>query len=258
MASSSIQTPVLIATFLCAMAFENAMKGLILSVHKFGQSKTPVPAIMVVANTLSLVYAPAYVTTMFATTDCQTTSIAFKVCMHTFFASFSIFLLYKTWVVSQKHRLVAIGAVILLVNRCIWILADCVWSKSVQTLSGCYYQQDKVAIVGISTGGILVDIFCTSATIASAFRNLDTDSSSKLQRIYRVLIADNVLRTLLILAVNAFTLNYAMYSSLSIEPGTASVMQVIPAISNFVYTQALNAEFAWIQVRQGHSESRPE
>ncbi|TPX63194.1 hypothetical protein CcCBS67573_g08739 [Chytriomyces confervae] len=125
------------------------------------------------------------------------------------------------------------------------------WSKSVQTRSGCYYQQNKVAIVGISTGGILVDIFCTSATIASAFRNLDTDSSSKLQRIYRVLIADNVLRTLLILAVNAFTLNYAMYSSLSIEPGTASVMQVIPAISNFVYTQALNAEFAWIQVRQG-------
>ncbi|KAI8825439.1 hypothetical protein BJ741DRAFT_670915 [Chytriomyces cf. hyalinus JEL632] len=60
MASTSIQTPVLLATFLCAMAFENAMKGLILSVHKLYQSKTPVPAIMVVANTLSLVYAPVY------------------------------------------------------------------------------------------------------------------------------------------------------------------------------------------------------
>ncbi|KAJ3222222.1 hypothetical protein HDU81_010026 [Chytriomyces hyalinus] len=227
--ATSIQTPVLIATFLCAMAFENALKGLILSVHKFTQSKTPVPAIMVVSNTLSLVYGPVYVTTIF-----------------------SIFLLYKTWVVSQKHRLVAIGAIVLLINRFIWVLADCTWSKSVQTPSGCYYQQDKVAIVGISTGGILVDIFCTSATIASAFKNLDTEnSSSKLQRIYRVLIADNVLRTLSILAVNAFTLNYAMYSSLAIEPGTASVMVVIPAVSNFVYTQALNAEFAWIQVRQG-------
>ncbi|KAI8840720.1 hypothetical protein BJ741DRAFT_596230 [Chytriomyces cf. hyalinus JEL632] len=40
-----------------------------------------------------------------------------------------------------------------------------------------------------------------------------------------------------------------MCSSLSLIPGTPSIMIVIPSISLFVYTQAINAEFAWMNVR---------
>ncbi|KAJ3249055.1 hypothetical protein HDU77_007892 [Chytriomyces hyalinus] len=247
--SMSLEAPIVTAIFLCAMAFENASKGLILSIQKFGQSKTPVPAIMIVANILSLAFGPMYIWSILAKTDCQDSSLAFKVVMHLFFTSFSFFLLYKTWIVSQKRTLVAVGAVILILNRAAWTVLDWMWSKSEETKFGCHYIQDKTAIVGISTGGIAVDIFCTGATIISAFRDVDDDASSKMQRIYRVLIADNVLRTLSVMAVNAFTLNYAMYSNLSIVPGNPTIMVVIPAISNFVYTQAINIEFFWINVR---------
>ncbi|TPX57620.1 hypothetical protein CcCBS67573_g09230 [Chytriomyces confervae] len=246
---STLQTPIVVAIFLCAMGFENALKGVVLSINKFGMSKTPVPAIMIIANLLALVTGPVYVLWLLTTTDCQSMTLAMKLCMHSFFITFSFFLLYKTWIVSQKRKTVAIAACILLLNRCVWIVTDIAWSKTVQSVAGCFYIQDKVAIVGISTGGLLVDVFCTFTTIMSAFRDVDFDAPNKMQRIYRVLIADNVLRTISVSAVNAFTLNYAMCSSLALIPGTPSIMIVIPSISLFVYTQAINAEFAWMNVR---------
>ncbi|KAJ3234506.1 hypothetical protein HDU77_000398, partial [Chytriomyces hyalinus] len=48
---------------------------------------------------------------------------------------------------------------------------------------------------------------------------------------------------------NAFTLNYSMYSSLSVTPGVPTVLLLIPAISHLVYTEAINVEFFWIGVR---------
>ncbi|KAJ3222223.1 hypothetical protein HDU81_010027 [Chytriomyces hyalinus] len=215
------------------MGFENALKGVVLSINKFSMSKTPVPAIMIIANLLALVTGPVYILWMLTTTDCQSMTLAMKLCMHSFFTSFSFFLLYKTWIVSQKRKTVAIAAAILILNRCVWIVTDIAWSKTVQSPAGCFYIQDKVAIVGISTGGLLVDVFCTITTIMSAFRDVDFDAPNKMQRIYRVLIADND----------------AMCSSLALIPGTPSIMIVIPSISLFVYTQAINAEFAWMNVR---------
>ncbi|KAI8615075.1 hypothetical protein BC830DRAFT_325673 [Chytriomyces sp. MP71] len=246
---ASMQTPIVASIFLVAMSFENAMKGLVLSTQKFNTSRTPVPAIMIVANLLSMAFGPMYVWSILATQDCQDSSLAFKICMHLFFSSFSFFLLYKTWIVSQKRSVVAVGAALLMSNRAVWAVLDCMWSHSIPTPLGCLYVQDRTAVIGISTGGILVDIFCTATTIISAFRDVDDDAPSKMHKIYRVLIADNVLRTLSIMAVNAFTLNYAMYSTLNLIPGTPSVMILIPAISNFVYTQAINIEFFWITVR---------
>ncbi|KAJ3407701.1 hypothetical protein CcCBS67573_g01324 [Chytriomyces confervae] len=248
--SSSIQTPIIAAVFLLAMSFENALKGLLLSIEKFTQSRTPIPAIMIVANTLSLVFSPMYVWSLLITSNCQDSSLATKVSLHFFVNTFSFFLLYKTWVVSRKNTLVAVGAAILITDRCIWALTDCARSKSIQIPQGCYYVQDKMAVIGISTGGILVDIFCTGVTILGAFRDLDSQSSSRVQQIYRILIADNVMRTLSVMAVNAFTLNYAMYGSLQIISGSPSVLLVIPAISSYVYTQAINLEFFWINLRR--------
>ncbi|KAJ3388607.1 hypothetical protein CcCBS67573_g09231 [Chytriomyces confervae] len=250
--SAALQTPTVAAVFVSAMAFESASKGLVLSLNKFAETRAPVPAIMVVANVLSLMFAPVYVWSILSTTDCNQVATAFKVCMHMFFPTFSFFLLYKTWIVSQKRRTVAVCAAILMLNRCTWAVLDIFQSKAIQTPVGCFYLQDKVTIVGISSGGLLIDLFCTGVTIMSAFRDVDRDTTpSKLQKVYQVLVADNVLRSVSIMAVNGFTLNYAVCSSLQVIPGTPSVMILIPSVSGFVYTQALNVEFFWLSVRNG-------
>ncbi|KAI8840719.1 hypothetical protein BJ741DRAFT_661991 [Chytriomyces cf. hyalinus JEL632] len=249
--TTALQTPTVTAIFISAMAFESATKGLVLSVKKFAETRAPIPAIMVVTNVLSLMFAPVYVWSILSKTDCNEVAMAFKVSMHMFFPTFSFFLLYKTWIVSQKRRTVAVCAAILMVNRCTWAVLDILQSKAIQTPAGCFYMQDKVTIVGISSGGLLIDLFCTGVTIMSAFRDVDTQTPSKLQKVYQVLVADNVLRSVSIMAVNGFTLNYAVCSSLQVIPGTPSVMILIPSVSGFVYTQALNVEFFWLSVRNG-------
>ncbi|TPX55941.1 hypothetical protein CcCBS67573_g09402 [Chytriomyces confervae] len=248
----ALSTPIVAAIFLCAMAVESAIKGFFLSINKFNQSKTPIPAIMIVSNLLSLAYGPLFILSILATEDCHNTVLAFKVVMHLFFNSFSFFLLFKTWIVSQKRFTVACAAFLLIVHRFIWAGCDWTWSNTLQTKQGCFYLQDKVAIIGITTGGLLVDVFCTCVTFWSAMRDVpktEESTASKMSRIYRVLVADNVLRTMFVLAVNAFTLNYSMYSSLSVTPGVPTVLLLIPAISHLVYTEAINVEFFWIGVR---------
>ncbi|KAJ3241418.1 hypothetical protein HDU78_001831 [Chytriomyces hyalinus] len=247
---ASLQTPIVVAIFLLAMGFENAVKGLILSVQKFNVSKASIPAIMIVVNLVSLIFGPLYIWSLLASTDCQQSSLVSKITLHVFVISFSYFLLFKAWVVSQKRPWVAGFAFLLIANRCTWAVLDCMWSYSKQIPGGCVYIQDKTSIIGISTGGILVDVFATTTTIVSAFRDVDEDSSNQLQRVYRVLIADNVIRSLLVLAANAFTLNYSMVGTLNIASGSPSILLIIPAISNYVYTMATNLEFFWIDVRK--------
>ncbi|KAI8840721.1 hypothetical protein BJ741DRAFT_596231 [Chytriomyces cf. hyalinus JEL632] len=104
---STLQTPIVVAIFLCAMGFENALKGVVLSINKFGMSKTPVPAIMIIANLLALVTGPVYVLWMLTTTDCQSMTLAMKLCMHSFFITFckSAICVYQTlltcWLIIQ-------------------------------------------------------------------------------------------------------------------------------------------------------------
>ncbi|KAJ3239659.1 hypothetical protein HDU78_002747 [Chytriomyces hyalinus] len=250
---ASLQTPIVVAIFLLAMGFENAAKGLILSIQKFNVSKASIPAIMIVVNLVSMIFGPLYIWSLLASTDCQQSALVSKITLHVFVISFSFFLLFKAWVVSQKRSWVAVIGFLLISNRCVWAVLDCLWSYSREVPGGCLYLQDKAAIIGISTGGILVDVFATSTTIVSAFRDVDEDSSNKLQRVYRVLIADNVIRSLLVLAANAFTLNYSMVGTLNIASGAGgspTILLIIPAISNYVYTMATNLEFFWIDVRK--------
>ncbi|KAJ3381098.1 hypothetical protein HDU80_001908, partial [Chytriomyces hyalinus] len=84
----ALSTPIVAAIFLCAMAVESAIKGFFLSINKFNQSKTPIPAIMIVSNLLSLAYGPLFILSILATEDCHNTVLAFKVVMHLFFNSF--------------------------------------------------------------------------------------------------------------------------------------------------------------------------
>ncbi|KAI8838285.1 hypothetical protein BJ741DRAFT_602034 [Chytriomyces cf. hyalinus JEL632] len=253
--STSLGAPMVVTIFLSAMAFENAAKGLVLSLNKFHQSSTTIPAIMIITNVLALFFGPIYIWTALATTRCQESWFLAKVVMHLFFTSFAAFLLYKTWIISQRRTAVAAGATALLLHRTTWTILDWVSSKAVATPSSCFYMQDKTSIVGIATAGILVDLFCTGCTIWSAIRDVDPHAAaemptSKLKQIYKVLIADNVFRTFLILACNSFTLTYCALSTLEVTAGNPRLVLLIPALTNFVYTQALNAEFHWINVRQ--------
>ncbi|KAI8607420.1 hypothetical protein BC830DRAFT_1158837 [Chytriomyces sp. MP71] len=248
---NALQNSVVASIFLLALAFENASKGLILSINIFAKSRTAIPATMIIVNLLSLGFGPMYIYSLLNLENCQNVTLSAKIFLHLFDNGFSFFLLFKTWIVAQKHPMAGIIATLLFSNRCVWAVIDCMRSYGIQIPGGCFYVQEQLSVIGISTGGILVDLFSTSTTIVAAFRFGNIDASTKVKQLFQVLIADNVLRSLCVMAVNSFTLNYAMYGALRVIPGSPSILILIPPITGYVYTVAMNFEFEWIAIRKG-------
>ncbi|KAI8831817.1 hypothetical protein BJ741DRAFT_313680 [Chytriomyces cf. hyalinus JEL632] len=180
------------AIFIAAMAFELSLKGLIMSIRKVMTGHLMAPKIMVAVNFLGLMYAPLFVLSNFGAANCQHNALLFKFNMHAFFLCFDLFLLYKTWVVAQKRKSVAILGVLLLIHRTAWACVDCLRSYAFtdDTTGMCLYSQDQLGAVGFLLGDLFVDIFCTATTIYSANKDVD-QTSTKMQRLYAVLIADN-------------------------------------------------------------------
>ncbi|KAJ3222923.1 hypothetical protein HDU78_011548, partial [Chytriomyces hyalinus] len=167
------------------MAFELSLKGLIMSIRKLiTTGHLMAPKIMVAVNFLGLLYAPLFVLSNFGANNCHHNALLFKFNMHAFFLCFDLFLLYKTWVVAQKRKSVAILGALLLIHRTAWACVDCLRSYAFtdDSTGMCLYSQDQLGAIGA---------------------NKDVDqTSTKMQRLYAVLIADNVIRTVFTLTSN--------------------------------------------------------
>ncbi|KAJ3222220.1 hypothetical protein HDU81_010024, partial [Chytriomyces hyalinus] len=198
----------------------NCIKGLVVSVQKAQRTRAPALMIMILVNAIGIVYAPVYVMSNFESSNCDVTSLAFKTVMHMFFTSFGVFLVFKSWVVSQQNN------------------------KSSQL---CLYSQDQLSSIGFLTGDLLIDLFCTLVTLYCAFRD-SARTSSKIVKLYRVLVAENVL----ISTVNCVMVYYAVGKTIletKTDGGSPDLLLVMPSILNYVYAAALNAEFFWMALR---------
>ncbi|KAI8840837.1 hypothetical protein BJ741DRAFT_596730 [Chytriomyces cf. hyalinus JEL632] len=222
------------AIFIAAMAFELSLKGLIISIRKLITTNLTAPRIMVAVNFLGLLYAPLFVLSNYGDGNCQHNALLFKLNMHAFFICFDLFLLYKTWVVAQKRKSVAILGALLLLHRTSWACVDCLRSYAFtdDSTGKCLYSQDQLGAVGFLLGDLVVDIFCTATTIYSANNDVD-ETSTKMQRLYAVLIADNVIRTVLTLTCNIVLLWFGMYGSLKTDASATSnaTLLIMPCLT---------------------------
>ncbi|TPX54718.1 hypothetical protein CcCBS67573_g09547 [Chytriomyces confervae] len=248
------------AIFIAAMAFELSLKGLVMSVRKLVSVNLTAPKIMVAVNLLGLMYAPLFVVSNFGDDgNCQHNALLFKLNMHAFFICFDLFLLYKTWVVAQKRKSVAILGGLLLMHRTSWACVDCLRSFAFtdDSTGKCLYSQDQLAAVGFLLGDLFVDVFCSATTIYSANKDVD-QTSTKMQRLYAVLIADNVIRTVLTLTSNMFLLWFGLYGPLKTDASATSnaTLLILPCLTYYTYALALNLEYFWMAVRSNLMRSK--
>ncbi|KAI8615076.1 hypothetical protein BC830DRAFT_1124353 [Chytriomyces sp. MP71] len=247
-----MKTSTVVATFLSAMTFENSLKGLFLSVKKVSKLRQVqwAPILLVVVNVFGILFGPLYLVSQFTNGDCARNSLIFKINMHLFFFAFNLFLVFKTWAVAQKRVSVMVVGCLLLAHIVFWAVMDWIKSYGFQdAITGfCLYHQAQIPAFGFLLGDLLVDIFCTATTLYCAIRDVD-QSSSKMQRLYNVLIADNVVRTVLILGVNTILIIYCATGALETNTNESDILLILPNLSSYVYSVALNSEFFWMSMR---------
>ncbi|KAI8618169.1 hypothetical protein BC830DRAFT_20628 [Chytriomyces sp. MP71] len=236
--------------WISAMGMEASVKGLLMATQKAVKVPALAPRLMVAVNLIGSLYGPAYILANFMPQDCQPWSLVFKINMHLFFLCFDSFLVFKTWAVAQKRPTVAVLGGVLLAHRAIWGILDCIKSFGFMDMETgfCLYSQNQLSAFGFLLGDLLTDMFCTALTVWSAFRDAEA-SSTRIQKLYGILIADNVIRTVMILSVNLLIAYYAAYGALTTSKTGADVLLILPALSYYVYTLALNAEFVWMSMR---------
>ncbi|KAI8620501.1 hypothetical protein BC830DRAFT_522768 [Chytriomyces sp. MP71] len=251
------KTATVLAIFFSAMAFELSFKSLILSIkksRKVGRGAVA-PLIMTSVNLFGCLYGPVYLLSNFIDTNCQGWALSFKVVMHIFFILFGndLFLVFKSWVVSQKRPAIAVVGGLLLIHRIGWAVWDNMKSYAFMDPSSklCFYNQDQLSSFGFLLADLLVDFFCTLVTGYVAIRDVDR-TSTRMQSLYRILIAENVLRTAFLVTVNTVTVYYASQSAflgnLSASSDT-DLMLMFPALLNYIYAVALNTEFFFAAMR---------
>ncbi|KAJ3057940.1 hypothetical protein HDU98_005923 [Podochytrium sp. JEL0797] len=161
---------------------------------------------------------------------------------HLFFVAFDIFLLYKTHVVfcSKSTLQYKFWSAVILANRIAWALADLVASKGVWNPDAemqCSFQKNLVSGPGYLISDIILDVLCTLAILYTAF-----GYACEMNRLWRVLILENVIRSFIVLIVQCI-LTWVILTK-------NKDMNLVFSLSLYTYSHILNSEFYWRKARQ--------
>ncbi|KAJ3237282.1 hypothetical protein HDU81_009788 [Chytriomyces hyalinus] len=155
-----------------------------------------------------------------------------------FHFSIDSFLLYKSFNVSKKSLVVKYISGAILIHRFAWAAVDLTrigsyWDPIQQT---CHHLQDKVSYTGFLTADLATS--CASFILCLAFDVQHWDMFSSLWDVVQRVTAKNVIRSLVVLVVNAEVLAFAV-SLIEHEPFLAALLFLVRVL---VHTQAVNAE----------------
>ncbi|KAI9335975.1 hypothetical protein BDR26DRAFT_865475 [Obelidium mucronatum] len=243
------------ATILAGMAFESSLRGLFVSIHKSWKGGAWLYKIMLANNVICLISVPTLLWNTLATIEyCSLSSTLASIATHALFVSFGAFLLFKTWVISFKNKSIACISCLLLINRIVWWIYDSILSSRIildDNLT-CVENQNQFALLACIVSDLAIDLFSSVATIffticrgTAVFGN-----SRAMVCLRRVFVADNVVRSLFISALNIMALWYTINGPLSVSTSQQSLAFVVfPLFQNYVYIQAVNIEFWWLEQR---------
>ncbi|ORY53605.1 hypothetical protein BCR33DRAFT_710993 [Rhizoclosmatium globosum] len=204
------------SSMMMALALENSMRGISLAVERFQDSGS-----QLVLNTI------------FAGNSSASST------------SLDMFLLYKTWLLSSKNRLFLGVSVFIILFRMATAGRDLYLSYGFWDNQNCYCAW--IAVPGsfnlYAMGDIAADILSTASTILIGHFYLKSD----LSKLAKVLILENVIRSVCSLSSTAFVLwavnqnnpNLSMYSAGS---------------QAYINAQLLNLEFFWFKKRSAAVE----
>ncbi|KAJ3226125.1 hypothetical protein HDU81_007460 [Chytriomyces hyalinus] len=220
------------------LTIEISFGGLINAASEYLSTDEPTTVtthIIAVFNVITIVYSSVTVWgSLVGERDCVLGQFLALVLAHMFAIAFDVFMLVKTYAVGQFHRNVLIGCIFVGTYRVCWGIVDIAKSYGAwdTEIGACIYYQNPISGTGYNSADILVDAFATIVALAYNLKYLRTSVS----QIRRVLIQENLLRSIIILSLNSFEIYAALNWTDQFNCTMAFIFQ------NYVYARCINAE----------------
>ncbi|KAJ3251338.1 hypothetical protein HDU77_005961 [Chytriomyces hyalinus] len=224
---------------------EIACSGLIAAACQFyDEEKVSVSSIITIAfNIATVIYASITVwSNLLGEDNCVVGQFLAVFFAQIFYVLFDVFMLMKTYAVSAFSPNVLIGCIAVGLYRVSWAIVDIAkshgyWDPEERR---CAYYQYPVSGIGYNSADIIVDVFSTIVALAYNWKHLKTSIS----QIRKVLIQENLLRSLIILALNSFEIYAALSWTNAFDCTMAYQAQ------NYIYARCVNAETVFKSIRK--------
>ncbi|KAI9335762.1 hypothetical protein BDR26DRAFT_865724 [Obelidium mucronatum] len=219
-----------------------------------GISISPISAFMIAFNAWCVIYISINMAVLFATAStCYFGQFIANGSSQVFYIMFDGFMLYKTYMLCTQKRTVRFWITIILVHRAAWTISDLILSKGFwdADTETCVYMQNPVTGFGNNASDIVADLFCTIVSLKKNWGMLMTGSISEAAR---VIVNENILRSVVVLFVNSFV----SYVFLCLGPSDPFLAWTAYLIQNYFYARCFNAELFWLHVRKQISTRQKE
>ncbi|KAJ3073413.1 hypothetical protein HDU98_001597, partial [Podochytrium sp. JEL0797] len=241
--TAAYTTALVVSNFFQAMAVENNLRGIFLSIQRMREdpSAKMTPLVVLICNVLSALSAVLFIAGSLATQlNCFSIELAMNLAYHFFMLTFDGFILYKTYLVTSEARWFLILAGVALLNRVPWMALDfrdsygewdfvnevCIWNQNSTT----------------SLGYMSADIFCDLCATITALAYCSKYFSTNIRQLFVVLATENVLRSFFSLLITSISM------ALVRNENPIQVMY-FSGVSMYMFAHILNSEFFFFRKR---------
>ncbi|KAI9352748.1 hypothetical protein BDR26DRAFT_849807 [Obelidium mucronatum] len=167
---------------------------------------------------------------------------------HLFFIGFASFMLWKSWIVTDKNRVFLIFAVSALLYRTIWGIIDLAWSGGYWDAEiGCYYDQNGVSALHGAIGDVACDCIATIGSLTMFLKQENRELP--FQSLWYQLAKENVVRSIVTLMVTC-TIIYLDHAS--VHP---AIFYIAYSVQEYTYIRLANVEIKYKRRRASLNSS---
>ncbi|KAI8607650.1 hypothetical protein BC830DRAFT_1158220 [Chytriomyces sp. MP71] len=212
--------------------------------------KNPVVMLIVLFNSVAIVFVVFEVWSQFGAQEtCVPVNFAANLFFHLFYLLFDVFMLYKSYVVTQFNKFFCVFAILSALYRFGWAFGDLYLSQgqwipasTVNATGVCVFNQNPVTGFNSTVADMVADCLATIPAAIAVFRMGSIASTFSEMTMH--LFKENVVRTVLIVILNSFV----MYAFATWTNGF--FLFILLSIQILVYIKLLNLELYWIGGRK--------
>ncbi|KAJ3230011.1 hypothetical protein HDU78_008684 [Chytriomyces hyalinus] len=239
-----------VALVVFGMALESSARGLITATHRICTSSNGhlFTKLIAACNAFLMIQISFNVVGYFTSSVsfCNVVGMVSTTAFHCAMTTFDAYLLHKTWVMSSNRKLTGGIAILILVSRACWAVADLALSRSyIDDSNTCMgWSQNQLTAIGFTAVEVVCDVICTAFALSVGVSLWQSESAKPLGAI---LVSENVVRSFVILVIQTvFLFLYCNVISLGTGEGN---FWVLNAAQVYIYSLALNSEFFLVKAR---------
>ncbi|KAJ3067423.1 hypothetical protein HDU98_009362 [Podochytrium sp. JEL0797] len=241
--TAAYTTALVVSNFFQAMAVENNLRGIILSIQRIRDDPLAkiTPLVVLACNLLAAISSVLFISGSLATQlNCFAVELAMNLAYHLFMLTFDGFILYKTYLVTSEARWFLLLAGVGLMNRVPWMALDLRDSHGVWNFANevCVWNQNSTTSLGYMSADIICDLCATTTALVYCSNYFSTN----IRRLFVILATENVLRSFFSLLIMSVSMG------LVTNEDPIQVMY-FSGVSMYMFAHILNSEFFFYRKR---------